>query len=59
MCGDQIGRDAVKKRIKSVTCGFAKARTIDLNDAGTLDYKINFSSVNDTDFVYEFLQNKL
>lgn len=59
VCGDQIGRDAVKKRIKSVTCGFAKARTIDLNDAGTLDYKINFSSVNDTDFVYEFLQNKL
>jgi hypothetical protein len=58
VCGDPIGKDAVKKKIKSVTCGFAAARAIELRD-GALDYKINFHSVNDMDFVFEYLQNKL
>jgi hypothetical protein len=58
VCEDAIGKDAVKKTIKSVTCGFAAARAIEMKD-GAVDYKINFSSANDADFVFEYLQNKL
>jgi hypothetical protein len=59
VCGDRIGKDAVKTRIKTVSCGFAASRTIDLKNDGTLDYKIHFDSVNDADFVFEYLQNNL
>ncbi len=58
ICGDALGKDAVKKQIKSVTCGFGPARDISVKD-GAVSYKINFSSANDADFVYEQLQNKL
>jgi hypothetical protein len=58
ICNDVAGRDAVKQRIKRMTCGFGGNRTIALKD-GALDYKINFSSVNDYDFVVEYLRNNL
>jgi hypothetical protein len=58
VCGDAIGKDAVKQKIKSVTCGFGASRTIALKD-GVVDYKINFNSYNDADFVYEYLQEQL
>ncbi|MEJ2117807.1 MAG: hypothetical protein P8Y36_07855 [Alphaproteobacteria bacterium] len=57
-CANQIGKDAVKQKVKSVTCGFGPKRAISLKD-GLVDYKINFSTSNDTDFVYEFMQNNL
>jgi hypothetical protein len=52
------GKDAVKQKIKSVTCGFGPQRSIALKD-GAIDYKINYSSSNDVDFVFEYLQNNL
>ena len=58
VCSDELGKDAVRKQIKKVTCGFATSRQIELKD-GTLDYKINFNSVNDADYVFEYLQNQL
>jgi hypothetical protein len=58
ICNDVAGRDAVKQKIKRMTCGFAGQRTIALKD-GALDYNINFSSVNDYDFVVEYLRNNL
>ncbi len=58
ICVDAIGKDAVKQQIKKVTCGFGAARDISLKD-GSVSYKINFSSVNDADFVYAQLQSKL
>jgi hypothetical protein len=58
VCIDQFGKDAVKKQIKQVTCGFATLRQVELKN-GTLDYKINFNSVNDADYVFEYLQNQL
>jgi hypothetical protein len=58
VCGDTVGKDAVRQKIKSVTCGFSASRAIVLKD-GTVDYKINFNSVNDADFVFEYLQNNL
>jgi hypothetical protein len=58
VCGDALGKDAVRQKIKSVTCGFGASRTILLKD-GAIDYKINFDSVNDADFVFEYLQNNL
>ena len=57
-CGTKLGKDAVQKQIKSVTCGFGSKRSISLKD-GAVDYKIEFSSANDADFVYEFMQNNL
>jgi hypothetical protein len=58
VCSDAPGKDTVKEKIKSVTCGFGPDRAISLKD-GALDYKISFKSVNDADFVYEALENAL
>ncbi len=58
LCSEPSGKDAVKEQIKSVTCGFGASREIALRN-GAVDYKINFSSSNDVDFVYEALVNKL
>jgi hypothetical protein len=53
------GKDAVKQKIKSVTCGFGPQRSIALKD-GAIDYKINYKqSSNDADYVFEYLQNNL
>ena len=56
VCSDAIGKDAVRQKIKSVTCGFGTSRAILLKD-GAIDCKINFNSTNDADFVFEYLQN--
>jgi hypothetical protein len=58
VCADKVGKDAVKMRLKRVTCGFAAQPAISLGDDGTLTYKINFHSA-DIDFVFEYLQNHL
>jgi hypothetical protein len=58
VCEDALGKDAVKKKVKSMTCGFGEERAIALKD-GSLSYTINFNSVNDADFVYAYLQNNL
>lgn len=57
-CEKDLGKDAVQKQIKSVTCGFGPERSISFKD-GVVDFKMNFSSYNDADFVYEFMQNNL
>jgi hypothetical protein len=54
----QAGKDAVKKKIRSLMCGFGQQREIALK-AGAIDYKINYNSANDVDFVFEYLQNNL
>jgi hypothetical protein len=53
------GKDAIKQKIKSVTCGFGPKRSVVLKD-GAVDYKVNFKqSSNDADYVFEYLQNNL
>lgn len=58
VCETPLGKEAVKQKIKSVTCGFGGERAITLKD-GAIDYKINFSSSNDNDFVEAFLKDNL
>jgi hypothetical protein len=58
ICDEETGKTAVKEKIKTMTCGFGAERSIALKD-GALDYKINFNSSNDTDYVFAFLQNNL
>ena len=58
VCDDALGKDAVKQKIKSMTCGFGGERSISLKD-GSLAYTINFNSANDADFVYAYLQSNL
>ena len=54
----QTGKDAVKQKIKSWTCGFGK-RSIALKD-GAVDWKVDFNTPgNDADFAFEYLQNHL
>jgi hypothetical protein len=53
-----MGRKAVVTKIKSMSCGFGPACSLALKD-GAPDDKINFDSSNDSDYVYEFLQNNL
>jgi len=58
VCDDALGKDAVKQKIKSMTCSFGGERSILLKD-GSLAYTINFNSSNDADFVYAYLQSNL
>jgi hypothetical protein len=58
VCEDALGKDPVKRKIKSMICGFGGERSISLKD-GSLAYTINFNSTNDADFVYAYLQNNL
>jgi len=58
VCEEALGKDTVKQKIKSMTCGFGGERSISLKD-GSLAYTINFNSANDADFVYAYLQNNL
>lgn len=53
-----MGKDAVKEKIKTVTCGFGPKREIALKD-GAIDYKIEFKSSNDAAYVSEYLKNNL
>ena len=57
-CDSAAGKDAVKQKVKSLTCGFGPQRAITLKD-GAIDYKVSFDSKNDADFVFEYLQNNL
>jgi len=54
----QAGKDAVKEKIKNLTCGFGHQRSIALKNGG-IDFKISFGSANNADFVFEYLQNNL
>ena len=58
VCDSEVGKEAVKQRIKSLTCSFGPKRTVVLKD-GTIDYEVNFNSSNDADYVFEYLQNNL
>ena len=58
VCEDALGKDAVKQKIKSMTCRFGGERSISLKD-GSLGYTIDFNSSNDADFVYAYLQSNL
>jgi hypothetical protein len=58
VCEDAMGKEAVKQKIKSITCGFSPERSIALKD-GAIDYKIQFRSANDANYVFEYLQNNL
>ena len=58
VCSDAAGKDAVKKQIRSVVCGFAAKRSVALKD-GVLDYKIDFKPLNDGIMVFEYLQGNL
>lgn len=58
VCEDELGKNAVKQKIKSMTCRFGSERSVSLKD-GALGYTINFKSSNDADFVYVYLQGNL
>ena len=58
VCDSQAGKEAVKQKIKCLTCSFGPKRTVVLKD-GTIDYEVNFNSSNDADYVFEYLQNNL
>jgi hypothetical protein len=58
VCESQAGKDAVKQKIKGLTCSFGQQRTVALRD-GTIDYEVSFNSSNDADYVFEYLQNNL
>jgi hypothetical protein len=53
------GKDAVRRTIKKLTCGFGPQRLIALKNA-TIEYKIGNNSPGwDADYVFEYLQGNL
>ena len=58
VCIDAVGKDAVRKHVARVVCGFSSRRSVSLKDR-VLRYKIDFKSYNDGITVFEYLQNTL
>jgi hypothetical protein len=60
VCQDKAGKDAVRRQIASLTCGFAAKDSVALKD-GAIDYRINLeTSLFDLkDLVFQFLQEHL
>jgi hypothetical protein len=58
VCDSPAGKEAVKQKIKSLTCSFGSQRTVVLKE-GAIEYEVNFNSSNDADYVFEYLQNNL
>lgn len=58
VCVDRAGKEAVRKQIATVICGFSPQRLVSLKDK-VLRYKIDFKSNNDALTVVEYLQNNL
>ena len=58
VCDAQAGKEAVKQKVKSLTCSFGPKRTVALKD-GTIDYEVNFNTSNNVDYVFEYLQGNL
>ena len=58
VCADNPGKEAVREKIKTLTCGFAPERSVSLKD-GNVDYKISFRSTNDAVYIFETLENAL
>ena len=59
VCDDAPGKQAVKEKIKHLTCGFAQPRTLSLKDDGTVEYKMDFKAYNNGDFLFEALETAL
>jgi hypothetical protein len=64
ICDDPIGENAVKREIKSVTCGFDSTPSVTLKDGG-LAVKMKFrsergpNSFEETGMVFRYLRNQL
>lgn len=60
VCQDKAGKDAVRRQITSLTCGFASKDSVALKD-GAIDYRINLetSLFDEKDLVFQFLQEHL
>jgi hypothetical protein len=58
VCVDAAGREAVKKQIEAIVCGFSSQRSVSLKDR-MLRYEIDFKPHNDGIIVFEYLQNNL
>jgi hypothetical protein len=58
VCETNAGKTAVKQKVRNIVCGFGPERRIELKD-GVLTFKMNVDTVNNQDFVREYLQNNL
>ena len=59
VCADGAGKEAVAKRIKRIVCGYARERSISLED-GVLMFKSDFQpSADRRRVIFEYLQNAL
>lgn len=58
VCDSEAGKEAVKQKVKSLTCSFGPQRKVVLKE-GAIDYEVNFNSSGDADYVFEYLQNNL
>jgi hypothetical protein len=58
VCRSAAGRDAVKKKISRVSCGFSHKPSISLR-GGELDYKMNLETLNDSRMITTYLEKNL
>lgn len=52
------GKDAVKRAITKLTCGFGPQRSITLKN-GAIVFRIDYGASNNVDYVFEYLQSTL
>jgi hypothetical protein len=58
VCRSAAGRDAVKKKIRSVSCGFGPETSVSLR-GNQLDFKMNLKSLDDRSRVTKYLEKTL
>lgn len=59
ICGTEQGRQAVAAKVKGFVCKQGSERKLSLNSDGTLEYSIDYSSVNDFEYVSTWLKKNL
>jgi hypothetical protein len=58
VCRSAAGRDAVKKKIRSVSCGFGREPSISLR-GNELGYKMNLKTLGDSTMITKYLEKTL
>jgi hypothetical protein len=58
LCADALGKEAVTKGIKSVSCKLGKERAVELKD-GVLTYTLQWDAANNADYIKEYLLKTL
>jgi hypothetical protein len=59
ICGTEQGRQSVAAKVKGFVCKQGKERKLNLTSDGMLEYSVDYSSVNDFEYVSTWLKKNI